>query len=266
MLKSHSFYFFPKMKNFSFIAILNVLFLFFMQGGVASQTSEQSPKNSNNNIIVDSNATKEATNVTSNKEQGGSSPQTSPVDSPQAGDQKNGIITNGSAATPTTSAEPSATVAPTDPSMIPPSNEQSVPDDPSATSSPASQEEETSIPVNSTESIEKKKEQIKVRYYQIRTQVEKNEAVIALRSKADAATNSEEKRQLMRAYYELLFEKMRKVDPSIADRCDVMEAAYLRRLEQVCIEPSVPLNPVPTSDALNDKTSATSGLKGEKQE
>jgi hypothetical protein len=95
----------------------------------------------------------------------------------------------------------------------------------------------------STQSIEKKKHEIKIRYYEVRTGVEKEADVSALKEKADHATTDEEKRQALRAYYKLLFAKMKKMDPSIADRCDLMEKAYLRHLEQITLQPTIPLSP-----------------------
>ena len=52
-----------------------------------------------------------------------------------------------------------------------------------------------------------------------------------LKGKADAATTEEEGRKNLRAYNRALFEKMRKLEPSISDRIERMEAAVLKRLE-----------------------------------
>lgn len=101
--------------------------------------------------------------------------------------------------------------------------------------------EETS-PVNSTESVEKKKHEIKVRYNEVRTQVEKEEAIVALRQAADKATTTEGQRQTLKAYYELLFKRMKQIDPSLTERCDLMQGAYLRRVEQKSSEPTIPLH------------------------
>ena len=162
----------------------------------------------------------------------------------------NESITNNEKTDTNATVETATSAVPVDPSVMPPSDpssntdtNESVPNDPNAL--PSTSPDEAVVPMNSTESIEKKKEQIKVRYYQVRTQVEKEEAVISLRFKADKAASDEEKRQALRAYYDLLFQRMRKIDPSLSDRCDTMQAAYLRHLEQVCIEPSIPLNPPP---------------------
>ncbi|MFZ4116622.1 MAG: hypothetical protein ACOYK6_07890 [Chthoniobacterales bacterium] len=151
---------------------------------------------------------------------------------------------------PTASPETSSSVVPTDPSMIPPPQEVSSHPESDTTAPAANETEQQSSPpvLPSTESIEKKKQELKVRYYEVRTQVEKEVDVSALKEKANHATTDEEKRQALRAYYALLFAKMKKVDPSISERCDLLEKAYLHRLEQVVIQPTVPLEPPPTID------------------
>lgn len=150
-------------------------------------------------------------------------------------------------------------VVPTDPSTTTPSssteNETNapLPMDPNAGNATEVSSEEAS-PVNSTESIEKKKHDIKVRYNEVRTQVEKEEAVVALRQAADKATTMEGQRQTLKAYYELLFKRMKQIDASLAERCDVMQAAYLRRLEQVGIEPTIPLHMINKASSTNAPT------------
>lgn len=171
---------------------------------------------------------------------------------------------NGTNAAPEVSPDALSPVTPTDPSMIPPSEStnveanQPLPNDPNVM--PLTSPEEARIPVNSTESIEKKKEQIKLRYYEVRTQVEKETEVVALRLKADKAASDEEKRQDLRAYYDLLFQRMKKIDSSISDRCDLMQAAYLRHLEQVSIEPTIPLNPPPSTNSASNNTQSISPI------
>ena len=172
-------------------------------------------------------------------------------------DEKTNAVTTTSA---TTSEEPSSGVVPTDPSMIPPPENTPpangsesltpLPVDPNAAGSTATgtPDEEGASPVNNTESVEKKKHELKVRYTEVRTQVEKEEAVAALRLKADQASTDEGKRQALRAYYELLFKRMKQVDVSLSQRCELMQGAYLRRLEQEKIEPTIPLHPAPTID------------------
>ena len=144
------------------------------------------------------------------------------------------------------SSNTSSSLIPTDPSMIPPPASE-VNDGVSNVSVSTSSELEplTNSPsaMPSTQSIEKKKHEIKIRYYAVRTGMEKEADVSALKEKADHATTDEEKRQALRAYYKLLFAKMKKMDPSIADRCDLMEKAYLRHLEQITLQPTIPLLP-----------------------
>jgi hypothetical protein len=55
----------------------------------------------------------------------------------------------------------------------------------------------------------------------------------------------------MREYYRLLFKKIVAIDKSLAEKCKVMETAYLRRLAQERLEPTIPLNPPPTPEPLN---------------
>ena len=149
------------------------------------------------------------------------------------------------------SLEPTAPQTPADPSATPssesaPSEEHS--DTPAPVDPNASAASETEEPLKApsempSESIEKKEQQIKVRYYEVRAQVEKDPEIAAMKKEAEHAPSDERKRQVLRAYYNLLFKKMKAIDVSIENRCDTMEAAYLRRLEQISLEPSIPLAP-----------------------
>lgn len=158
-------------------------------------------------------------------------------------------------------------VLPTDPSMIPPpesapaenTNSVPLPVDPNAGNTTEASVEETS-PVNNTESIEKKKHEIKVRYNEVRTQVEKEESVAALHQAADKATTAEGQRQTLKAYYELLFKRMKQVDPSLTERCDLMQGAYLRRIDQNGFEPTIPLN-LPSKNEVQSTNPPTPPLK-----
>jgi hypothetical protein len=42
---------------------------------------------------------------------------------------------------------------------------------------------------------------------------------------------------------------MKKIDPSISDWIDTMHSAYLRRLQQVRVEPTIALDTPPSPDA-----------------
>ncbi len=93
---------------------------------------------------------------------------------------------------------------------------------------------------------------LKVRYQEVRTEAEKDPAVRAMREKASKARTFEDERAALREYYRLLFARMRKIDKSLSARCDVMEKAYIARLAQTRLEPTIPLNPPPTPESLAD--------------
>jgi hypothetical protein len=101
------------------------------------------------------------------------------------------------------------------------------------------------------ESTQEKARQLSIRYRDVRVQVEKDPKVASLREQADRARTLEDQRAAMREYYRLLFKKIASVDKSLADKCKVMETAYLRRLAQERLEPTIPLNPPPTPEPLN---------------
>lgn len=87
-----------------------------------------------------------------------------------------------------------------------------------------------------------------VRYQEVKLQVLKDPAIRSLREQADAAKTDEGKRQAMRAYYRMLFDKMVAVDGALKDKCETMQLAYLRRLGQYKVAPTIPLHP-PTTPA-----------------
>lgn len=196
-------------------------------------------------------ARQEGTPASSNVVTSSEVPAASPQETKSSSSSDTSEVTKTASDTNVSSANPEPNtngVVPTDPSMIPPesapadnSTNVPLPMDPNAGSTTETTGEEVS-PINSTESVEKKKHEIKVRYNEVRTQVEKEEAVAALRQAADKATTIEGERQTLKAYYELLFKRMKQVDPSLAGRCDVMQGAYLRRVEQTGTEPTIPLH------------------------
>lgn len=101
------------------------------------------------------------------------------------------------------------------------------------------------------ESREEKERQLGILYRQVRIKVEKDPAVKSLADQAGTAKSEEDRRAAFREYYRLLFKKMVAVDKSLQVRCQVMEGAYLRRLAQERLEPTIPLNPPPTPEPLN---------------
>ncbi len=103
----------------------------------------------------------------------------------------------------------------------------------------------------SFESAQEKARQLSIRYREVRVQVEKDPKVMSLFEQAEKAKTFEDQRAAFREYYRLLFKKIATVDKSLADKCKVMETAYLRRLAQERLEPTIPLNPPPTPEPLN---------------
>ena len=71
-------------------------------------------------------------------------------------------------------------------------------------------------------------------------------------AQAQSAKSFENERAALREYYRLLFKKIKKADKDLTARCDVMERAYLARLAQSRIEPTIPLSPPPTPAPLSE--------------
>ena len=101
----------------------------------------------------------------------------------------------------------------------------------------------------SAQEIERK---LKTRYQEIRIQVEKDPAVRSLMEQSKAAKSFEDERAALREYYRLLFKKIKKADKDLTAHCDRLEQAYLARLAQTRIEPTIPLNPPPTPAPLSE--------------
>ncbi len=114
---------------------------------------------------------------------------------------------------------------------------------------PPPQEPEQPSPINSAGNEEKQRQDQKARYYTAKVKADKDEELSSLLEKADKAKSDEAKRQALHQYYDLLAKRMKKIDASLSDWIDTMHAAYLRRLEQVRVEPTIPLNPPPSVDA-----------------
>lgn len=91
-----------------------------------------------------------------------------------------------------------------------------------------------------------KERKLKQRYQQVKLQALKDQAIRGMRDRADVARTDEDKRAALREYYRMLFAKIVTIDPELQDQTDVLEQAYLRRLGQYRVEPTIPLNPPPT--------------------
>jgi len=122
------------------------------------------------------------------------------------------------------------------------------PSDPNSLIPPPAEPEQPS-PINAAGNEEKQRQDQKTRYYTVKVKADKEEALVSLQQKADKAKSDEAKRQALREYYDLLAKRMKKIDPSLSEWIDTMHAAYLRRLAQVRVEPTIPLNPPPVPDA-----------------
>lgn len=122
------------------------------------------------------------------------------------------------------------------------------PADPNSLIPPPAPPEQQS-PVNTGANDEKQRQDQKTRYYTAKVKADKEEALASLQEKSDKAKSDEAKRQALREYYDLLAKRMKKIDPSLSEWIDTMHAAYLRRLEQIRIEPTIPVNPPPSADA-----------------
>ena len=170
------------------------------------------------------------------------------------------------AATNTPVTDPTATnVAPNDPNpqSAPATNDPSAPAPDSGMGSPGQNppasdpnslippplEPEQPSPVNSAGNEEKQRQEQKARYYTVKVKADKDEDVASLLEKSEKAKTDEGKRQALRRYYDLLAKRMKKIDSSLSDWIDTMHSAYLRRLEQVRVEPTIPV--LPPTDATS---------------
>ncbi|HVQ20560.1 MAG TPA: hypothetical protein VMS23_05855 [Terrimicrobiaceae bacterium] len=103
----------------------------------------------------------------------------------------------------------------------------------------------------SFESAQEKARQVSIRYREVRVQAEKDPKVVSLFEQAERAKTFEDQRAALREYYRLLFKKIASIDKSLAEKCKVMEVAYIRRLAQERLEPTIPMNPPPTPEPLH---------------
>jgi hypothetical protein len=129
------------------------------------------------------------------------------------------------------------------------------PSDPNSLIPPLAEPEQPS-PINSSGNEEKQRQEQKTRYYSVKVKADKEEALASLQQKAEKAKSDEVKRQALREYYDLLAKRMKKMDSSLSEWIDTMHAAYLRRLAQVRVEPTIPVNVPPVPDASAEPSPA----------
>lgn len=117
-------------------------------------------------------------------------------------------------------------------------------------------------PINAAGNEEKQRQDQKARYYAAKVKADKEESLASLLVKSDKAKSDESKRETLREYYDLLAKRMKKIDPSISEWIDTMHAAYLRRLQQVRVEPSIPTALPPSPDGSATPYSSPSETPG----
>ncbi len=101
------------------------------------------------------------------------------------------------------------------------------------------------------ENTEENDRKMAIRYREVRVQADKDPKVLSLYKQSETAKTDEDKRAALREYYKLLFTKMISIDPALEKKCKMMEEAYIRRLAQTRLEPTIPLNPPPTPKPLD---------------
>lgn len=101
------------------------------------------------------------------------------------------------------------------------------------------------------ESEAQKQRDLMIRYREVRLKADEDPRVTAMRERAEAATSIEDQRAAYREYYRLLFDKVAQLDKSLKAKAEVMADAYIRRLAQSRLEPTIPLNPPPTPEPLD---------------
>jgi hypothetical protein len=141
--------------------------------------------------------------------------------------------------------------APLETQDLAPSIDQAMPDD-AFTAPNAVIPDEAPPPVaRALDNAQEKLRLQNIRYKEVRIQVEKDPKVKSLYNQSVKAKTPEDQRAALREYYRLLFKKMIAVDSSLEGKCRAMEDAYLRRLVQERLEPTIPLNPPPTPEPLD---------------
>ncbi|MEX1119344.1 MAG: hypothetical protein WEB60_11185 [Terrimicrobiaceae bacterium] len=101
------------------------------------------------------------------------------------------------------------------------------------------------------ESEAEKLRELNIRYREVRVKAEQDPQVVRMMERADGATTLEDRRAALREYYRLLFKKVASLDSSLKMKSEMMQEAYIRRLAQIRLEPTIPLNPPPTPEPLN---------------
>jgi len=86
---------------------------------------------------------------------------------------------------------------------------------------------------------------MRVKFRKVRARLQNDPDLLSLKDMAERAPTPEDHRAARRAYYALLFQKVRKADKSLKDYADTLEKRSVAGLYQTRIEPTVALNPPP---------------------
>jgi len=109
----------------------------------------------------------------------------------------------------------------------------------------ASAMDEAVLPPPSRNIAEEERQQ-RLHYQKARVQALKDPAVIKAKEAAEKAKTPEDYRANYRLYYNLLYDKIAKIDPRLQNYCFSMKAAHIHRLAQSRILPTIPNHPPPT--------------------
>jgi hypothetical protein len=119
-----------------------------------------------------------------------------------------------------------------------------IPDSPESTKkSKSSTTVETKRTKKSSTEAEADELQQRIRYRQVKTRAFNDPGVQAEWERAHAVRTDYEKREAMKSYYKMLFDRMRRIDGSLKRRIAQEEDRALRRLTQSRIDPTEPLDP-----------------------
>lgn len=105
--------------------------------------------------------------------------------------------------------------------------------------------------IAAAESALERQRKIRIRYRDVRVQVEKDPQVVEMKQKSDNAKSPEGKRAALREYYRMVSQRISAMDASLSELAKAMEDAYIRRMAQTRLEPTIPLEPPPTPAPLN---------------
>ncbi len=99
-------------------------------------------------------------------------------------------------------------------------------------------------PVLAPDSAEEARK-MRIRFREAKIVADRDPAVQEMWQLSETAKTDEDKRAALRAYYRLLFSRVRKIDPKLKAYTEPKEAAALALLAQTRVDPTVPLNPPP---------------------